>query len=710
LERLSFIHRISTKILVTLTLVSVLAVITTGTVLVTLSGTTLRSSISERNLQIARRASNEIDLYVEASIRDIKATAEILSAVKDPWIQDILLENLALTFKRFQSISLVEASGEVIASTRLDDHGGQSVDPQVLTRALSGQTYLSPVGLTAENLPYLTIAMSAGEPGLHHRALVADIALRDIWDLVDDISFGRQGEALLVSEDGVLIAHPDKTRVMNESVGPFHPCGGEPVPAEGRVSTYDPNGGSGLLVACAPVESLDWWVVIQQPLAEAFLPTKSVLLRSTVLLALMLSVAILASFLLARMFSEPLNMLLAGTYRIGRGDLDHRIDLQRKDEIGRLSTAFNRMVEDLRQWSLRLRESEERYRLMAESVQDVIFSLDKAGRFLYINKRAEAVSGYALSELQGRRCIDFLSKATQEAVRRMFQDMLPRNLRQGLELEAELTTRRGARKVLEVKLVQVVTSSNRLQFFGVARDITQRKEAEQKLLEYQQQLRSLASQLSLTEARERKRIAADLHDRIGQALALTRIKLGTLKAGSSSAKKTAMIEETIRLIDVTIREVRTLLFELSSPLLYEVGLKAALEQLVEHFQDEHGILISLEDDGSPKPLSTDGSLVLFQAVRELMLNVVKHAHARRIRVSLSRRNNSIAITVQDDGVGFDVSGNAFKPGKEGGYGLFSIRERLEYLGGTLQVESLPGRGTRAALALKLNHDTMQTDS
>jgi len=714
LQRIPLIHRIATKILLTLTFVSTLAVIATGAVLVALSGTTLRSNISERNLQIARRASNEISLYIENSIRDVKAAADVLAVLKDPWLQDMLLENLSMTFKRFQSIYLVAETGEVIASTHLEGGEVQSFQAEELSPALSGQTYLSPVGLTAERLPYLRIAMPAGVPGLNQRqqrqVLIAELALRHIWDLVDDISFGRRGEALLISKDGILIAHPDKTRVINRAAELPGPCTDEPLSPEGRVSVYRRDGGTGMLVACAPVDGLDWRVVIQQPLAEAFLPMQAVALQSVGLLAAMLAVAVVASIVLARLFSVPLNMLLTGTNRIGRGDLEHRIDLQRKDEIGRLSSAFNRMVEDLKGWSLKLRESEERYRLTAESVQDVIFSLDKAGRLLFVNKRAEAVSGYTPEELEGRRCLEFLSRKSRQTVIGMFGKTLPRNLQQGIELEVELLTRDRIRRVLEVKLVQVFNSSKRLQFYGVARDITQRKEAERKLLEYQQQLRSLASQLSLTEARERKRIAADLHDRIGQALALTRIKLGTLKAGTGSARQIRSIEETIDLIDVTIREARTLIFNLSSPLLYEVGLKAALEQLVEQFQDEHGILISLEDDELPKPIGIDGSVVLFQAVRELMLNVVKHARARHIRVSMNCRNNSIQITVQDDGDGFDVSRNAFRPGRQGGYGLFSIRERLEYLGGTLAMESLPGRGTKAALALRLNRDTIKPGS
>jgi len=705
-KRLSFIHRISTKIIITLTAVSTLTVIATGSVLLALSSRQMRSNISERNLQIARRASNEIGLYIEDSIRDVQAVSDVLTALDDPWIQDILLENLTVTFKRFDSLTLLTASGRLLASSRLVEERIRFTDARAVAAALTGEIFISPVGLTSEQLPYLTMAVRAGSTAAGPSLLFAQLALRDIWELVDDISFGRQGEAMLLSEQGILIAHPDKTRVMNEDERMANPCIEQPQSAVGTVTVYHPDGGVGMLAACAPVNSLGWSVVIQQPLAEAFLPLQSVLLQSGLLLIAMLAVAVAASLLLTRLFSDPLNMLLAGTYRIGRGDLTHPINLSRSDEIGQLSAAFDRMAEQLRGWSSRLTESEERYRLMAESVQDVIFSLDKEGRLLYANRRAEMLSGHPLAELRGRRCLEYLSSRNRRSIERLLARSLSAELHRGLELEVELKPRSGALRILEVKLVQVFNSSGRLQFFGVARDITQRKQAEKQLLEYQDQLRYLASELSLAEARERKRIAADLHDRIGQALALTRIKLGTLKAGTTSTAKIANIEETIRLIEVTIKEVRTLLFELSSPLLYEVGLKAAVEQLAEQIQEQYGLHVSLEDDGADKPLSIDGSVVLFQAVRELMLNVVKHAAARRVRVSMSRFNGSISILVEDDGAGFNVPHRAFRPGKQGGYGLFSIRERLEYLGGSLVIESDPGHGTRATLAFGLDRDTI----
>ena len=467
MEPLPFIHRISTKIIITLTAVSILAVIATGSVLLTLSGRQLRANISERNLQIARRASNEISLYIEDSIRNVEAAADVLTAVDDVWTQDILLEVLAATFGRFDSLTQYAADGRLLASSRLLEEGIHFIDKRAVAVALGGEIFISPVGLTSEQLPYMTIAVRAGSSAEGPSILFAQLALRDIWELVDDISFGRQGEALLVSDEGILIAHPDKTRVMNEAERSTIPCAQQPRYAEGKVITYHPEEGAGMLLACAPVNSLGWSVVIQQPLAEAFLPLQSVLLRSGMLLITMLAVAVAASLILARLFSGPLNLVLAGTYRIGRGDLTHPINLSRNDEIGQLSAAFDQMVEQLRAWSSRLSESEERYRLMAESVQDVIFSLDKAGRLLYVNKRAEILSGYASAELRGSHCLDYLSPRNRRSIERRLDRSLSAELRRGLELELEVSPRRGALRILEVKLVQVFNSSGRLQFFGV---------------------------------------------------------------------------------------------------------------------------------------------------------------------------------------------------------------------------------------------------
>ena len=223
------------------------------------------------------------------------------------------------------------------------------------------------------------------------------------------------------------------------------------------------------------------------------------------------------------------------------------------------------------------------------------------------------------------------------------------------------------------------------------------KQAEERLLEYQAQLRSLASELTLTEERERRRLATDLHDRIGQTLAVSKIKLGALGTSAASTDFAGPLDEVRELIDQTIQDTRSLTFELSLPVLYELGFKAAMEWLAEQIQEQHGVRVELESEGQVR-LSDEGlRVLLFRAVQELLVNVVKHAQAHTAKVSVREDGDSIRIEVEDDGIGFEPS----KAGRNGGFGFFSVRERLRFLGGDFDVESEPGRGTRAVLVAPL---------
>ena len=242
--------------------------------------------------------------------------------------------------------------------------------------------------------------------------------------------------------------------------------------------------------------------------------------------------------------------------------------------------------------------------------------------------------------------------------------------------------------------------------------ITERRQAEGKLLDYQAQLKSLASQLSLTEEYERRRIATELHDRISQFLVISKVKLEALRESAPSADLAKALDEVRDCLDQVIQDTRSLTFDLSSPILYELGLEAAVaEWLVEQIQKKHGIASEFEDDQQPKPLDEDIRVLLFRTIRELLVNVVKHAQARKVKVSIRKIGSEINIDVEDDGVGFDLTEVASIATKTGGFGLFSIRERLERLGGHLEIESGPGRGckvmVRAPLKREKNIDRAQ---
>jgi PAS domain S-box-containing protein len=352
-----------------------------------------------------------------------------------------------------------------------------------------------------------------------------------------------------------------------------------------------------------------------------------------------------------------------------------------------------------------LRESEEKYRSLVEGVEQVIAVIDRSGVFQFANRRAQLDLGLADGEIIGSTMWNLFPK--EYADRQM--TAINRTLDSGEPSIAQSRVEVGGRlRWYETRLQPLHVpdgGSERIQL--VATDITEYKEIEARLLTYQERLRSLTSELALTEQRERRRIAAELHDRIGQTLALTKIKLGQLRGVTSALARQEGIDELRGLVDQTIRDTRSLTFELSPPILYELGLEPALAWLVERFRDQHGIVAVFRDDGRTKPLGADLQGLLFQATQELLVNVVKHAAAKKALVILERHGNEIWIEVSDDGAGFDPS--TLVPGAMGvdlpsGFGLFSIRERLGHLGGRLEITSQIGRGTTAVLQAPLLED------
>ena len=238
-------------------------------------------------------------------------------------------------------------------------------------------------------------------------------------------------------------------------------------------------------------------------------------------------------------------------------------------------------------------------------------------------------------------------------------------------------------------------------------EVREREKAEKKLLTYQQQLRSLTSELSLAEERLRRRMATNVHDHIGQPLAISKIKLESLAGSADSPELSKSLNEICALIAQTIQSSRSLTFELSPPVLYELGFEAAVEWLVRQARQQHGLSIEFTDDSKAKPLDSNVRVLLFQAVRELLINVAKHARAQNVKISTRRVNDQIRISVKDDGIGFKIPKTDSHSYKTAGFGLFSIKERLGYIGGHLDIESMPGRGTTVTLAAPINPTNKQ---
>ncbi len=233
-------------------------------------------------------------------------------------------------------------------------------------------------------------------------------------------------------------------------------------------------------------------------------------------------------------------------------------------------------------------------------------------------------------------------------------------------------------------------------------EIDKRQQSENVRIAHESKLRELAAELLFIEERERRRLAGDLHDRIGQALVLSQIKLGLLTQMNRDSCLTDKLQEVHDCIEQTIRDTRTLTFEMSPPVLYELGLEAAVEWFAEETEKQHHIKVRMVSNNSGTPREETFNVFAFRALRELILNVVKHAKASNIEIRIRHLTDQLCLAVTDDGVGFDTASLWPHGQADCGFGLFSIQERAEALGGHFYIESTPGMGAHAELILPTN--------
>jgi PAS domain S-box-containing protein len=348
-----------------------------------------------------------------------------------------------------------------------------------------------------------------------------------------------------------------------------------------------------------------------------------------------------------------------------------------------------------------LRETEKRFQKIFEDAAIGMALVDMEGILLDSNPALARMLACLKEDLYRKPFIHLTAPEDQELHALRFKE-LAEGKRDSYRMEKRFLRKDGGVMWGQLNVSLVRGAGGTRQFaIAMVEDIHKRKQAEGEIQAHREKLQSLASELSLTEERERRRLATDLHDHIGQALAISKIKLGVLQKTMANQVIAGPLGEIRDLIEKMIQDTRSLTFELSLPVLYELGFEAAVEWFAKHVRSQHGIRVDVHKEKAAIPMTDELKVLLFRSVRELMINIVKHAQARHAQVSIARNGSEVRIKVGDDGVGMDA--DKFKPQSRGagGFGLFSIRERLDYLGGWLEVESQPHQGTMVTLGVPL---------
>jgi PAS domain S-box-containing protein len=360
-----------------------------------------------------------------------------------------------------------------------------------------------------------------------------------------------------------------------------------------------------------------------------------------------------------------------------------------------------------------LRASEAEKSLILNSTMDYVMYHDPDMRIMWANWKAAELTKLPVEELIGRHCWEVVHKRDKSC--EQCPVIMARDT--GEPQKMEMYSPNGL--ILNMRAYPIRSEDGKL--LGIAEfasDITEQKHAEDELQkthtelesrvrERTEQLTSLTAELSLVEERERRRIATELHDQVGQTLIMSKIKLDSLSLDLPAEDFAASLGEIRKQITRSLEDIRSLTFQLSPPLLYEVGFEAAVEWLGEEFEEKYGFRVEFQDDGKRKPLDEETGVALFQMVRELLVNVANHAKAKKVGISVEKVSGKIRISVVDNGTGFDAM-NGMRRRKRG-FGLFNIRQRIEYMGGSLEIESRMGDGACVTLVLPLRKKARSTN-
>ena len=461
---------------------------------------------------------------------------------------------------------------------------------------------------------------------------------------------------------------------------------------------------SGYLVrACAPaeVDLLDWMdvsmVIADTASAQQHAAGLAVLKRRTpdIILPMLAALSWTApsAIWLASGFDDVLRLPLS------KSELTARVDafLRVRDQSLERSRAYAALA-----------ASEERFRAIFEQTAAGMAIADRDGRLVQVNPALCRFLGYSAHELLHENLGEITHPDDRAETARLW-DEVRSGQRSSFDIEKRYIGKGGSMHWARVAAVfQFDAAQQPEQCIAIIQDITPRKLAEaerdqvsENLQASGERLRLVTRQVVMAQEEERKRLSRDLHDELGQSLAVLKISLRLIESDlpETAADLRQRMQAASDLTDATIEQMRQLGRDLRPVALDELGLYAALETLCRTFARRTQLVIHFNTGGEEPVLSGETEIGLYRFVQEALTNVVKHAHAHKVRVSIDANEDEVRLSVGDDGQGFELPSFSSTLGASAGIGLMGMRERIDLLGGKLEIASQPGSGTRLVVTL-----------
>lgn len=394
-----------------------------------------------------------------------------------------------------------------------------------------------------------------------------------------------------------------------------------------------------------------------------------------------------------------------------------QVIIAHKDSSGKVEyiSTIIRDITEIKKAQEALRISEEQYRMLVENQSDLIVKVDLDGRFLFVSQTYCDLFGKTKEELLGNVFMPFVHeedrKHTAEEMKNLFKPPY------SCYIEQRAITKSGWRWLAWSDSAELDENGKVVAIIGSGRDISAQKKAEQEIVnanlkleellkettKRKTELEKLSNDLVVVEERERKKFSRDLHDSLGQILTTLKINLDLSNASIQEdiQKSKAYIEESRNLVEEAVREVKQISYDLRPSVLDDFGLNAALRLQTSQFQKRVGIPTTLNLDLEDRRYDPSIETVLYRIVQEILTNIAKHSQATQVSIQLFKRNNILALTVSDNGIGFDMEKLSKREEQEAHFGLRNIQERVEFFGGKLYIDSAMGKGTEISVEIVL---------
>lgn len=373
-----------------------------------------------------------------------------------------------------------------------------------------------------------------------------------------------------------------------------------------------------------------------------------------------------------------------------------------KDNHGKVINlkGINHDITENKKAKLKIEKAEEMYRVLTDYSNDLICLQEPDSTFKYISPSIKPLLGYNQSEFLGKQVFSIVHKNDIAPLREAMEKKIF-NTNVGV-FSFRVRHKKGHYIWLEFLSSPVYKNEELSYYVTSARDITQRVLSKKEIDEYQKSLQSLTTEITLIEENQKKEIATNIHDHLSQSLVISKMKINELK----KSKQLNDYGEDLSFIDKHISEAltnsRKITYELSPPVLYQLGIIEAINWLVEEIENTHKISFVINDNIEEVELSDIKSILLFRSIQEVLNNAIKYSKATLITLNLNINKLGLDICILDNGVGFDTSIlNNFHNHKGNGFGLFTVKERIKNIKGNFMITSKINKGTTVNIFIPL---------